>query len=62
MCAISRLPIPVKYMDVDMRTTASLDVSQEKNIDDNWNVDGDRFLLDPWIWSQTIHKIQQKVS
>ena len=41
-------PIPLKYIDVTRATSASLDVMLEKNVDDNWNVDGDRELSDTW--------------
>ena len=34
--------IPLKYIDVTRATSTSLDVMLEKNIDDYWNVDGDR--------------------
>ena len=37
-------PIPMKYIDVTRNTQTSLDVMQEKNIDDLWNVDDDREL------------------
>ena len=41
-------PIPLKYIDVIRSTHTDLDVAQEKRIDDNWNVDGDRNLSDSW--------------
>ena len=41
-------PIPLKYIDVSRTTHTSLDVKQEKRIDDYWNVDGSRDLSDPW--------------
>ena len=41
-------PIPLKYIDVTRATSTSLDVMLEKNVDDNWNVDGDRELSDTW--------------
>ena len=41
--------IPLKYIDFTKNTSASLDVMLEKNIDDCWNVDGDRELSDTWI-------------
>ena len=40
--------IPLKFVDVTRTTNASLDVMLEKHIDDYWNVDGDRELLDTW--------------
>ena len=39
------IPIPLKYIDVT-RATTSLDVMLEKQIEDYWNVDGDRQLSD----------------
>ena len=42
------LPIPLKYIDVTRAASASLDVMLEKNVDDYWNVDGDRELSDTW--------------
>ena len=41
-------PIPLKYIDATRATSTSLDVMLEKNIDDYWNFDGDRELLDMW--------------
>ena len=41
-------PIPLKYIDVTRATSTSLHVMLEKNIDDYWNVDGDRELSDTW--------------
>ena len=38
--------IPLKYIDVIRSTHTDLDRAQEKRIDDNWNVDGDRNLSD----------------
>ena len=35
-------PIPMKYIDVTRTTHTSLDVLLEKQIDDNWNVNGER--------------------
>ena len=34
--------IPINYIDATTTTHTSLDVLLEKNIDDYWNVDGDR--------------------
>ena len=42
-------PIPLKYIDVTRNTHTSLDVFLEKNIDDYWNVDGERELSDAWM-------------
>ena len=41
-------PIPMRYIDVTRTTDTSLDVLLEKNIDDYWNVDGERELPDSW--------------
>ena len=40
--------IPWKSIDVTKTTHTSLDVLQEKRINDYWNVDGDRTLSDSW--------------
>ena len=41
-------PIPLKYIDVTRTTKTSLDVLLEKNVEDYWNVDGERELSDAW--------------
>ena len=41
-------PIPLKSLDVSRTTHTSLDVKQEKRIDDYWNKDGSRDLSDHW--------------
>ena len=41
-------PVPLKCIDVTRNTSTSLDEMLEKNIDDYWNVDGDRELSDTW--------------
>ena len=41
-------PTPLKCTDVSRTTHTSLDVKQEKRIDDYWNIDGSRDLSDPW--------------
>ena len=41
-------PIPMKYIDVTRTTCSSLDVTLEENIEDYWNVDGERELSDAW--------------
>ena len=41
-------PIPLKYMDVVWLTNTTLDVLRESQINDWWNVDGDRELSGPW--------------
>ena len=40
--------IPLKYVDVIGSTHTDLDVSQEKRIDDYWNVDSSRHLSNSW--------------
>ena len=39
-----------------------LDVITEKNIDDYWNVDGDRELVRYVDWFHKIHHIERKVT
>ena len=39
-------PVPLKYVDVTKNTHTSSDVPLEKNMDDYWNVEGDRELSD----------------
>ena len=39
---------PLKYIDVTRTTCSSLDVMLEKQIEDYWNVDGERELSDAW--------------
>ena len=41
-------PIPLKYIDVTRTTKTSLDVLLEKNIEDYWQVDGEKELSDAW--------------
>ena len=41
-------PIPLRYIDLIRRTHTTLDVLQERCIDDDWNVDGGRELSEPW--------------
>ena len=40
--------IPLKYIDVTRTTFSSLDVLLEKNIEDYWNLDGQKELSDAW--------------
>ena len=40
--------IPLKYIDVSITTHTNLDVTQERRIDDHWNIDGSRDLSDSW--------------
>ena len=42
-------PIPLKYIDVTRNTHASQGCIVGENIDDYWNVDGDRELSDTWM-------------
>ena len=41
-------PIPTKYIDVTRTTLTSLDVMLGKQVEDYWNVDGERELSDAW--------------
>ena len=41
-------PIPLKCIDVTRTEHTTLDVLQEKRINDYWNVDVDRTLSDSW--------------
>ena len=41
-------PVRTKYIDVTRTTHASLDVLMEKQIEEYWNVDGERELSDAW--------------
>ena len=41
-------PIPTKYIDVTRTTHTSFDVMLEKQIEDYWNVDGERVLSEAW--------------
>ena len=41
-------PTPLRYIDVTRSTHTDLDVLQEKQIDDYWNVDSNRPLSDSW--------------
>ena len=52
-------PIPLKYVDVTRNTHTSLDVKQD--VDDYWNVDGDRELSDTWTGFNT-HNMGRKTS
>ena len=53
-------PIPLKYIDVTRTTDTTLDVTSERNIDDYWNVDGDRELLDTWTGSTRFTILSEK--
>ena len=41
-------PVPNKYIDVTRTTHTSLDVLLQKQIEDHWNLDGERELSDAW--------------
>ena len=41
-------PIPLKYVDVTRTSYTSLEVMLEKQIEDYWNVDGEKELSDAW--------------
>ena len=55
----------MKYIDVTRTTCTSLDVLLEKNMDDNWNVDGERELSkcvgqasqDSFYWTRGIWRV-----
>ena len=47
-CREKRHFYSTEFIDVTRATSTSLDVMLEKNIDDYWNVDGDRELSDTW--------------
>ena len=40
--------IPLRYVDVIRRSHTSFDVLQESPLDENWTIDGDRNLSEPW--------------
>ena len=40
--------IPLKFIDVTRTAYTSLDILFEKNIEDCWNVDGEKALSDAW--------------
>ena len=41
-------PIPLKYTDATRSTRTDLDVTQEKRVDDYWNVESRKLLSDSW--------------
>ena len=53
-------PFPLKYIDVSRITHTNLDVKQEKRIDDYWNIDGSRDLLDPWTGFTQFTLLEEK--
>ena len=54
------LPIPLKYIDVSRITHTTLDVKQEKRIDDYRNIDGSRDLSDPWTGFAQFTLLEEK--
>ena len=42
-------PTALNYIDVLRQTKTSIDVFHEATIDDYWNIDGNKFLFEPWI-------------
>ena len=55
-------PIPLKYIDVSRTAHTTLDVKQEKRIDDYWNIDGSRNLSDPWTGCTLCTLLEEKTS
>ena len=53
-------PIPLKYIDVSRTTHTTLDVKQERRIDDYWNIDGSRDLSDPWTGFTQFTLLEEK--
>ena len=53
-------PIPLKNIDVSRTTHTNLDVTQEKRIDDYWNIDGCRDLSDPWTGFTQFTLLEEK--
>ena len=54
-------PIPFKHIDVSRTTHTTLDVKQEKRIDDYWNVDGQETCLIFGQWSHCLLYQKKKV-
>ena len=53
-------PIPLKYIGVSRTTCTNLDVTQEKRIDDHWNIDGSRDLSDLWTGFTQFTQLEEK--
>ena len=53
---------PLRYIDVIRRTQAALDVLQESRMDDNWNIDGDGNLSEPWTGFTQFTILNEKTS
>ena len=50
----------LKYTDVTRTTDTSLDVMLEKNVNDYWNVDGDRGLSETWTGFRRFTVLNEK--
>ena len=55
-------PIPLKYIDVTRTTHTSQDVSLEKHIEDDWNVDGERKIVGCMDRLHMIYSIKRKAT
>ena len=55
-------PIRMKYIDVTRTTYTSLDVLLEKQIEDYWNVDGERELSDAWTGCTRFVLLKEKAT
>ena len=53
-------PLPLKYIDPVRRAHTTLDALLESQIDDRWNVDGDRDLSWPWRGCTSITRLKKK--
>ena len=53
-------PIPLKYIDVTRTTHTTLDVKQERRIDDYWIIDESRNLSDPWTGFTQFTLLEEK--
>ena len=58
----NHFPIPSKYIDVTRTTCTSLDVLLEKDIEDYWNVDGEKELSHAWTGFTNIHFPERKAT
>ena len=61
-CREETFPIPTKYIDVTGTTHTSLDVLLEKNIEDYWNVDGQKRMIRCMDKLHKIHLIERKAT
>ena len=52
-------PTPMRYIDVVGRTRP-LDVLQQSRMDDQWNIDGNRNLSEPWTGFTQFTKTNEK--